>query len=277
MVKTESLDLHRLELIWRRVQKPGRYTGGELNQVKKDPDSVKVKVALAFPEVYEIGMSYLGQKILYSRLNRRPEVLAERVYAPWPDFEVELRKSGLPLYSLENRIPVFEFDWLGFSLLYELNNTNLLTILDLGKVPLLSADRSLKHPLVLAGGPAALNPEPLAEFIDLFVFGDGEEVIEEILDRYLEIKDGVRNREELLRGFSDISGVYLPSFYRACSQPKSFLLISRPEPGFPEKIEKRVVFPLEKASPPDRFVVPNVQSVFDRFQVEVGQRLSPEL
>ena len=271
MVKTESLDLHRLELIWRRVQKPGRYTGGELNQVKKDPDSVKVKVALAFPEVYEIGMSYLGQKILYSRLNRRPEVLAERVYAPWPDFEVELRKSGLPLYSLENHIPVFEFDWLGFSLLYELNHTNLLTILDLGKVPLLSADRNLKHPLVLAGGPAALNPEPLAEFIDLFVFGDGEEVIEEILDRYLEIKDGVRNREELLRGFSDISGVYLPFFYRACSHPKSFLLIPRPEPGFSEKIEKRVVFPLEKASPPDRFVVPNVQSVFDRFQVEVAR------
>jgi len=266
-----KIDLSSLELLLREVQKPGRYTGGEWNQIKKDPNSVKVKVALAFPEVYEIGMSYLGQKILYNLLNQRSDVLSERVYAPWPDFEAQLRKTGLPLFSLENRLPLSDFDFIGFSLLYELNNTNLLTILDLGRIPLLSEDRKLNHPLVIAGGPAALNPEPLANFIDFFVFGDGEQVFFEIIDLYLLVKNEVKSREELLRSFVKIPGIYLPMFYRPEKQQKSFLLIPRPEKGFPDRIEKRIVHPLQKALPPDKFITPIIRTVFDRLQVEVAR------
>jgi radical SAM family uncharacterized protein/radical SAM-linked protein len=266
-----KIDLSSLELLLREVQKPGRYTGGEWNQIKKDPNSVKVKVALAFPEVYEIGMSYLGQKILYNLLNQRPDVLAERVYAPWPDFEAQLRRTGFPLFSLENRLPLSDFDFIGFSLLYELNNTNLLTILDLGQIPFLSADRNLIHPLVIAGGPASLNPEPLADFIDFFVFGDGEQVFFEIIDQYLLVKDEVKSREELLRSFVQIPGVYLPMFYRLEKQQKSFLLVSKPQAGFPDRIEKRIVHPLEKALPPDKFITPLIRTVFDRLQVEVAR------
>lgn len=271
MKTVQPLDLKKLELLWRQVQKPGRYTGGEWNQIKKDPDRVKVRVALAFPEVYEIGLSYLGQRILYQVLNQRPEVLAERVYAPWPDLEVSLRAADLPLYSLENKIPLFQFDIVGFSLLYELNHSNLLSILDLGQIPLLARDRDLSQPLVIAGGPVALNPEPLADFIDIFALGEGEDLILEIIDRYLELKDAVKTREELVRGFSDLPGLYLPSFYEARPQPGSFLLVPRPLPGFPEIINKRLVYPLGRALAPDRFIVPNVQSVFDRLQVEVAR------
>lgn len=271
MKTVQPLDQKKLEYLWRQVQKPGRYTGGEWNEIKKDPDRVKVRVALAFPEVYEIGLSYLGQRILYQILNERPEVLAERVYAPWPDFEASLRAADLPLYSLENKIPLFQFDILGFSLLYELNHTNLLNILDLGRIPLLARQRNLNHPLVIAGGPVALNPEPLADFIDIFAMGDGEDLVLEIIDRYLKLKESVKTREELIRGFSDLPGLYLPSFYEARPQPGSFLLIPRPQPGFPEVINKRLVYPLGKALAPDRFIVPNVQSIFDRLQVEVAR------
>ncbi|MGB9906438.1 MAG: TIGR03960 family B12-binding radical SAM protein [Candidatus Saccharicenans sp.] len=271
MKTVQPLDLKKLEYLWRQVQKPGRYTGGEWNQIKKDPDRVKVRVALAFPEVYEIGLSYLGQRILYQVLNQRPEVLAERVYAPWPDFEASLRAAGLPLYSLENKIPLFQFDIVGVSLLYELNHTNLLSLLELGRIPLLARDRDLSQPLVIAGGPVALNPEPLADFIDIFALGDGEDLILEIIDRYLELKDTVRTREELVRGFSELPGLYLPSFYEVRPQPRSFLLVPQPRPGFPEVINKRLVYPLERALAPDRFIVPNIQSVFDRLQVEVAR------
>jgi radical SAM family uncharacterized protein/radical SAM-linked protein len=269
--KKLRLNPEELQLLWRQVQKPGRYTGGEWNEIKKNPESVKIKIALAFPEVYEIGLSYLGQKILYYLLNQRPDILAERVYAPWPDFEAQLRKYNLPLYSLENKIPLAAFDLVGFSLLYELNNTNLLNILDLGKIPLSSVDRDLEHPLIIAGGPAAFNPEPLSDFIDFFVLGDGEESFLEIIDRFLLLKGQVKNREELLRGFADIRGVYLPQFYQAQKQERSFLLIPRPRAGFPEKIEKRIVHPFDKAIPPDKFIVPNIQAVFDRFQVEIAR------
>ncbi len=271
MTKIQSINPMQLEMLLRRVQKPGRYTGGEWNQVKKDPASVELRVALAFPEVYEIGLSYLGQRILYDQLNRRTEVLAERVFAPWPDFESQLRHTGLPLYSLENKIPLHQFDIVGFSLLYELNYTNLLTILDLGKVPLLARNREPGQPLVIAGGPAALNPEPLADFIDVFAFGDGEELINEIIDRCLEVKDNLKDRNQLLKSLAGVRGLYIPAFYQARPQPLSPLLVPRPQPGFAERIEKRVVYPLERAAPPERYIVSNIQSVFDRLQVEVAR------
>jgi len=269
--RQEGLPLERLELLWRQVQKPGRYIGGESNQIKKDPGSVKIKIALAFPEVYELGMSYLGQKILYFLLNQSPDILAERVYAPWPDFELQLRKHQLPLYSLENKIPLSSFEIVGFSLLYELNDTNLINMLELGQIPRQSADRQLSHPLVIAGGPAAFNPEPLADFIDLFVFGDGEEVFFEIIKRYLEVRPEASSREELLRSFLKIQGVYVPCFYRAEKQEKSFLLVPRAETGLPETVDKRLIYPLDKISSAQRMAVPNIQSVFDRWQVEVAR------
>ncbi|MDD8019707.1 MAG: TIGR03960 family B12-binding radical SAM protein [Acidobacteriota bacterium] len=269
--KLTRLETEKLELLWREVQKPGRYIGGESNQIKKDPESVKIKVALAFPEVYELGMSYLGQKILYFILNQRPDILAERVYAPWPDFEFQLRKHQLPLYSLENKIPLGSFDLIGFSLLYELNNTNLLNMLELGQVPRLTADRQLSHPLIIAGGPAAFNPEPLADFIDFFVLGDGEEVFLEIIDRFFEVKSEAGSREELLKSFLNIKGVYVPCFYQAEKQEKSFLLVPRPVSGAPDTIEKRIVYPLDKVNSAEKMAVPNIQSVFDRWQVEVAR------
>ncbi|MBC7363929.1 MAG: TIGR03960 family B12-binding radical SAM protein [Candidatus Aminicenantes bacterium] len=269
MIRT--IEQNKLELLWRLVQKPGRYTGGEWNEQKKDPEKVRFKMVLAFPEVYEIGLSYLGQKILYHLVNAHPEFMAERVYAPWVDFEQELRKRNIPLYSLENKIPLAEFDLIGFSLLYELNYSNVLTILELGQVPLLVEERTLQHPLVVAGGPAALNPEPLADFMDLFVFGDGEEIIFKIINRYLKVKGQVKSREELLRSFTDLRGVYVPRFYRPQKTERSHLLIPVPAPGFPEKIIKNVLFPLEKAAPPEKVVVPNIRSVFDRLQLEVAR------
>ncbi|MBP6908981.1 MAG: TIGR03960 family B12-binding radical SAM protein [Candidatus Saccharicenans sp.] len=269
--RQKGLPIEQLELLWRQVQKPGRYIGGESNQIKKDPQSAKIKIALAFPEVYELGLSYLGQKILYFLLNQSPDILAERVYAPWPDFELQLRKHQLPLYSLENKIPLNNFEIVGFSLLYELNDTNLLNMLELGQIPRKTADRQLSDPLVIAGGPAAFNPEPLADFIDFFVFGDGEEVFFEIIKRYLEVRPEASSREELLRSFLKIKGVYVPYFYQAERQEKSFLLVPRPEAGLPETIDKRLICPLDKISSAEKAAVPNIQSVFDRWQVEVAR------
>jgi radical SAM superfamily enzyme YgiQ (UPF0313 family) len=177
-----SIPQKKLDRILRTVEKPGRYTGGEWNASARDPATAEIRVALAYPDAYEIGMSHLGQKILYGLLNAQPHIAAERVFAPWPDFERGLRDAGLPLFSLENRIPLVEFDILGFSLLYELNSTNILTMLDLGGLPFLSAERSGDQPLVLGGGPACFNPEPLADIFDLFLIGDGEEGILEIID-----------------------------------------------------------------------------------------------
>jgi radical SAM superfamily enzyme YgiQ (UPF0313 family) len=172
----------------RGVEKPARYAGGEWNAVRKDPGTVRIRAALAFPDVYEIGMSYPGQKILYDRANRRADVLAERVFTPWPDFEAALVRTGEPLRSLESGTPLDAFDAVGFSLLYELNDTNVLTILSLGRIPIAAAERTLAHPLVVAGGPAAFNPEPLAGVVDAFFLGDGEEGLLEVLDAWSEAR-----------------------------------------------------------------------------------------
>jgi len=194
-------DRDTLARVLARVEKPGRYVGGEWNEIRKDPARVRTKVALAFPDVYEIGMSYLGQKILYGLLNRDRDVLAERVYAPWPDLEKELRAAGIPLASLENGIPLRDFDIVGFSLLYELNFSNVLTILDLGGIALTSAERGEDAPLVVAGGPAAFNPEPVADIFDLVFLGDGEEGFPEIVRAAADLRRrGVPRRVLAARG-----------------------------------------------------------------------------
>jgi len=265
------LTLDQLGKIFERVQKPGRYTGGEWNQVRKNPRKAATRVALIFPDVYEIGMSYLGQKILYSILNSRPSVLAERVFAPWTDFERELRAADIPLYSLENRIPLPAFDILGFSLLYELNYTNVLTVLDLGRVPVLASERGPDAPLVIAGGPAAFNPEPVADIFDLFFLGDGEEGFPEIIDRYADLKTRRLDKRRILEELASIEGVYVPSLYTRVRAGNSTLLVPRPEGSAPARVEKRVLSSFRRSHMPERIVVPNIQAVFDRVSCEAAR------
>ncbi len=204
-----TIDSKLLEEILPTVAKPGRYIGNEWNVTKKDLDKTDVKFALAFPDIYDIGMSYLGLRIIYGVLNNRADIACERVFAPWLDFEARLRERGIPLFSLESRVPIKDFDILGFSLTYELNYTNVLNMLDLAKIPLRSKDRDMNFPLVIAGGPAAFNPSPMEEFIDAFVIGEGEEAVLEIVDVYKKAKG---KKEEMLKDLAEIEGVYVPVF-----------------------------------------------------------------
>src|SRR5262245_53551665 len=193
------------------VEKPSRYLGNERGAIRKDLGTTRLRFALGFPEVYEIAQSHLGLQILYEILNRRPDVAAERVYAPWIDLEALLRSHGLPLVSLESQCALADFDVVGFSLQYELTYTNLLTMLELGGIPLRAADRGADHPLVIAGGPCAFNPEPLAPFLDAVVLGDGEEAIGDVVDAVAAWDR--RDRRALLRRLADIPGCYVPAFF----------------------------------------------------------------
>lgn len=260
-----------LESLLPRVTRPARYTGGEWNAVRKDHRSVDVLFALAFPEVYEIGMSHLGSIILYDRLNRREDTACERVYVPWVDMEAELRRTGLPLFALESRRPVAEFDILGISLQYEMNFTNVLNLLDLARLPLTAAERDASHPLVLAGGPCAFNPEPLAPFLDAVVLGEGEDVIHEVVDACRDDKRcGARSRGALLRRLAAIPGIYVPSLYQATYRPDGKLATFGPTvPGVPERISRRWVADLDRAHHQLRPVVPYLEIVHDRAMLEI--------
>lgn len=236
------------------VQKPGRYVGGEWNAVKKEWTSDKIKVLLAFPDAYEVGMSHLGIKILYAILNERDDCLCERVFSPWPDFESVLRKNGMSLFSLESRRPIKEFDIIGISLAYELTFTNVLNLLDLGGIPKESSLRGEGDPIIIAGGPSAYNPEPMAEFIDAFLIGDGEEAIGEMVEAYKRVGSrGFGVRRKILEEMSKIKGVYVPSLYK----------------DGPPKIKKRFINDLDKAPYPVRQIVPNIQIVHDRIAIEI--------
>jgi len=254
-----------------RVEKPGRYVGGEWNEVRKDPAGADVKVALAFPDVYEIGMSYLGQKILYALLNADPGLLAERVFAPWPDFEAELRRRHLPLCSLENGLPLGRFDIVGFSLLYELNYSNVLTMLDLGGIPVFSADRDGRHPLIVAGGPAAFNPEPVADIFDLFLLGDGEEAFPDIIRTYRFLRRSGLGREGILGELARLEGVYVPSLYTPFRRPGSPLVAPEPTAGAPPVIRKRVLESFRTSAFPEKIIVPSLRVVFDRVAMEAAR------
>jgi radical SAM family uncharacterized protein/radical SAM-linked protein len=261
---------NKLQYALEQVQKPGRYIGGEWNQIKKNPEKANIKVALAFPDVYEVGMSHLGQKILYHLLNQISGVAAERVYAPWVDFEKQLRELDLDLFTLENRVPINRFDIIGFSLLYELNYINILTILNLGKIPFYSRDRlDGGYPLVIAGGPAAFNPEPVADIFDAVVVGDGEEVFPEIVSKFMQAKNqDKRNRLQLLQS---IPGVYVPSLYAVYKPKNSFRLAVKPKEDAPPHIKKRMLPSLDKKFFPESIIVPNIGTIFDRVSVEAGR------
>ncbi len=249
------------------VEQPARYIGGERGTVVKEPHRVRLRFALAFPEVYEIAQSHLGLQILYRLLNRRAEIQAERVYAPWTDMETCLRQRNLPLASLETCSPLSAFDIIGFSLQYELTYSNILMMLDLGGVPLLACERNATHPLVIAGGPCAFHPEPLAEFIDAFLLGDGEEAIFDICDVYLAWDK--KDRSTLLRALSRIPGVYVPAFFVPEYAADGTLRAIRPLNPAQTVIQKRVVRDLNAVPQLTQQVVPNVHIVHDRVSVEV--------
>jgi len=245
-----------LDRVLLTVDKPGRYTGGEHNQVVNDWAAAPVRVALAFPDIYELGMSNLGLAILYDILNRRAGILCERVYCPWSDMEAVMRREGLPLYSLETHHPLNEFDLIGVSLPYEQLYSNVLNLLDLGGVPVRAADRDATHPIVLAGGHATYNPDPMADFVDAFAIGEGEEVIVEVA-RCIEQwkREGHRSRSDLLRGLARIEGVYVPSLYDVAYHLDGTIARVQPiEPELPARVSKRIVPVLPP--PITKFIVP---------------------
>jgi len=263
-----------LDEILYRVTKPARYTGGEWNSVVKEWDSTSIKVVLSYPDLYDVGMSNLGLAIIYDVLNHQPDVLAERTFAPWVDMEAEMRRAGMPLFSLESRRPVKDFDILGFSLGYELTYTNLLNILDLSGIPVLAAERVDSVPLVIAGGSCAFNPEPMADFIDLFVVGEGEEVVLELLSVFRKWKGkGSGWKQGFLREAAGISGIYVPGFYRVDYHPDGTVasiipVITEARP----KVERRM---MDKLPPPlIRPIVPYLQVIHDRGAVEIQRGCS---
>ena len=243
--------------------------GKELNSIEKNLQDVEVRFAFCFPDTYEVGMSHLGMKILYGALNAEPWLWCERVFAPWFDMEEALRKAGLPLYALESGDSVGDFDIIGFTLQYELSYTNVLNMLDLAGVPLLSKDRKALKNLVVAGGPCVCNCEPLADFVDLFFLGEGEEVDLEVCKLYRDCKRAGVSKEQFLERAVQIPGVYVPAFYDVSYHPDGTVAAITPTHGAPARVKKRVIMDLDKAYYPDRFVVPYIEIVHDRAVQEV--------
>lgn len=251
------------------VQKPCRYTGGETNSVVKNKDDVAVRFAFCFPDTYEIGMSHLGMKILYSLYNSWSDVWCERVFAPWDDMEKVMRENSIPLYGLESGDPISEFDFVGFTLQYELSYSNVLNMLELGGVPLLASERGNSDPLVICGGPCACNPEPLADFVDIFSLGEGEEVSRELFELYRKHKEAGFDKEKFLREACHIPGIYVPSLYDVAYNDDGTITSVTPKYGAPEKIQKRIVEDFNSSYYPEAFVVPFIEIVHDRVVAEI--------
>lgn len=268
MVTTPAEIERKLERILPTVQKPARYTGGELNQIVKNWESIETHVALIFPDIYDIGMSNLGLAILYELINQRPDALAERAYNPWIDMEAAMRQARIPLYSLESKHPLSSFDIIGFSLPYETLYSNTLNALDMAGVTHLGSDRSDSEPLIIAGGHATFNPEPMAPFIDAFVIGEGEQVIHEVIDAYQIWKRALHSRQQLLVSLSEIPGIYVPSLYKAIYKANHTVEgIERLVDQAPLPIHKRIVPVLPPL--PTHFIVPNIETVHNRIPIEI--------
>ena len=258
-----------LEHILPRVQKPARYTGGEYNAVVKDRAQVDTRVALCFPDTYEIGMSNLGVRILYGVMNQMDGVWCERVFAPWGDMEEELRRAGMPLYGLESGDAIADFDIIGFSLGYEMAYTNVLNMLDLAQVPLRSAQREGLSPLIIAGGTCAFNPEPLAPFIDIFSLGEGEDVTVELIELYRKAREECWTKAELLSAAAQIPGLYVPSLYDVTYHDDGTVAAITPREGAPAVVTKRIVQDLNQSYFPVDTIVPSTEIVHDRVMLEV--------
>lgn len=259
----------KLERILPRVQKPARYTGGEYNQIIKNKDEVDVRVAFCFPDTYEIGMSNLGMGILYSTMNELPYVWCERVYAPWGDMYEEMKKSDVKLYALESGDPISEHDVLAFSVGYEMAYTTVLDMMDMAGLPIHSAERTELLPLVLIGGTAALNPEPMADFVDIFLLGEGEEMNNELLALIHEAKKNGWSKAEFLKKACNIGGVYVPSFYTPVYNDDNTINHIEVTDGAPERVTKRIIADLDKVHFPLHPVVPSTEVIHDRVNLEL--------
>lgn len=253
-----------------QIEKPARYIGNEVNSVTKDAGKVDIRFAMCFPDVYEIGMSHLGIQILYDMFNRREDVWCERVYSPWPDLGQIMKEEQIPLFALESQEPVSAFDFLGITIQYEMCYTNILQILDLSHIPMLAKDRTGDDPLVIGGGPCTYNPEPLADFFDLFYIGDGETVYDELLDAYKANKKAGGTREDFLLTAAKIEGIYVPSFYDVTYQTDGTIESFLPNrEGVPAVIEKQIVMDLPNAPFPEKPVVPFIKATQDRVVLEI--------
>ena len=259
----------RLERILPRVQKPARYTGGEYNQIVKDKSAVSLRMAFCFPDIYEIGMSNVGMRILYHTINAMPEVWCERVFAPWGDMEEEMRRAGVPLYALESGDPVSDFDAVGFSLGYEMAYTTVLNMLDLSGIPLRSAERRDLLPLVFAGGTSCCNAEPMADFFDLFVIGEGEEMDNEMLALLQKAKREGWDKQSFLTAAAEIEGVYVPSLYDVSYNGDGTLSAVMPRPGAPERVRRRIMPDFDAAPFPTHQIVSSTEIVHDRVNLEL--------
>lgn len=265
----DSMNEKRFEELIMTVQKPGRYSGGEVNQVVKDKSAVDVRFAFCFPDTYEIGMSHLGMKILYSLFNERDDIWCERVFAPWIDFEKVMRENDIPLYALESRDSIRDFDFVGFTLQYELSYTNILSMLDLGGIPLKASERDDSYPIIVAGGPCTCNPEPLCDFFDIFFLGEGEKVDLEVIDLYKQNKANGGTKLDFLRAASKIKGVYVPALYDVSYNADGTISAVTPKDDAPKTIEKRIEGDLDSSYYPEKFVVPYIEAVHDRAVQEV--------
>lgn len=252
------------------IEKPARYIGNEVNSIMKNKNEVDIRFAMCFPDVYEIGMSHLGIQILYDMFNRRDDVWCERVYSPWTDLDTIMRKEGIPLFALESQDPIREFDFLGITIQFEMCYTNILQILELSQIPLHSCDRAENDPIVIGGGPCVYNPEPLAEFFDLFYIGEGETVYDELLDTYKKCRAEGSTRTEFLEQAARIEGIYVPSFYDAEYNEDGTLRSFIPNNiCAPASVKKQVVMDVTDTVYPMKPVVPFIKATQDRVVLEI--------
>lgn len=260
----------QLDAILKRVQKPGRYTGGEYNSVRKDPSDVSIRYAFCFPDSYEIGMSHLGMKILYHLLNEREDTYCERVFAPWPDMEDEMKKADLPLFSLETKTPVREFDFVGFTLQYEMCYTNVVNMLMLSGLPIYSKDRGEDCPFIYAGGSCTYNGEPVADFFDFFSIGEGEDSTMELMEEYKKWKASGEDRRGFLKRVAQLDGFYVPSFYEVTYHEDGRIAsFEKTVPEAKDRVKKRVMEDLDHTYYPEKIIVPYIDIVHDRIMLEM--------
>ncbi len=253
-----------------KIDKPARYIGNELNSIKKKKEDVKIRFAMCFPDVYEIGMSHLGIQILYDMFNKREDVWCERVYSPWTDLSTIMKEEKIPLFALESQEPIKDFDFLGITLQYEMCYTNILQVLDLGQIPLLAKDRTKDDPIVIGGGPCTYNPEPIADFFDLFYMGEGEVQYDALFDLYLKMKETGASRSEFLHEAAKIPGIYVPSLYEVTYKEDGTMEAFTPiYDDVPQKVEKQLVMEMTEAVYPEKPVVPFIRATQDRVVLEI--------
>lgn len=252
------------------IEKPARYIGGEINMVKKDPSKVDIRFCMCFPDVYEIGMSHLGIQILYDMLNLRDDIYCERVYSPWVDLDAVMREKNIPLFALESQEPVKDFDFLGITLQYEMCYTNILQVIDLAQIPLIAKERTKEHPFVIGGGPCAYNPEPIADFFDMFYIGEGETVYDDLMDAYKEWKKTDESRVDFLKKAAQIEGIYVPQFYDVTYHEDGTIRSFEPiVPEAPKKVLKQVERDMSDTFYPEKPLVPYIKVTQDRVVLEI--------